>query len=280
MRRVYLFGNGMLLMAVAMTMMTACGKTEKADREESAAADVTTTEVTPKDDVATDSLETVEDTATVAVQQETEGQGTEIDQMAASWKALPLAVYPAAEKVNIQDFARAFCRQYSKYRPNGIILNYLDDPKKFNQEAEMCYVTSDVPNGFLRLAMANQYDKFTEMCYWKRPGGHSLIGTYMRHETEGDFSESAFMFYDYDPATKKMTPDMEVFGIVEKAVQEGDFDDFILRLPQKGKDIELSMYKDNGDGGCEPTEWMLKWTGNSFKLVKKQAQHPAPVPSL
>ena len=57
-------------------------------------------------------------------------------------------------------------------------------------------------------------------------------------------------------------------AFVEKAVQEGNFDDYILRLPQKGKDIELSMYKDNGDGGCEPTEWMLKWTGNSFKLVK------------
>lgn len=269
----------MLLMAVAMTMMTACGKTEKADREESA-PDVTTTEITPKEDVATDSMATVEDTDTVTGRQETEGQGTEIDQMAASWKALPLTVYPAAEKVNIQDFAKAFCRQYNKYMPNWKILKYLGDPKKFDQEAEMCYVTSDVPNGFLRLAMANQYDQFTEMCYWKRPDGHSLIGAYLRHETEGDFSESAFMFYDYDPAIKKMTPDMEVFGIVEKAVKEGDFDDFILRLPQKGKDIELSMYKDIGDGGCVPNELMLKWTGNSFKLVKKQEQHPAPAPSF
>ena len=257
---------GLMLLLAVVGLMMACSKTAKED----ASDETTEQKAAPADEAAKiDSVSMAEEVEAAVAEEEMEGQdGTEMNRMAGNWNKLPLTVYPTAEKANIQDFAKAFCRQYNKYLPNVIILKFVGDPKKFNQDAEHCFVTSDIPNGFLRLGMANQYDQFTEMCYWKRPNGHSLVGTYMRHETEGDFSESAFMFYDYDPATKVMTPDMEVYGIVEKAVQEGNFDDYILRLPQKGKDIELSMYKDNGDGGCEPTEWMLKWTGNSFKLVK------------
>ena len=257
-----------LLAVVGLNLMVACDKTTK---EETPANETTTEQQTTTGDevnAASDSMAIDENADSLAQSQETEVQGTEIEKMLGSWKTLPLTVYPEAENANILDFTKAFCKQYNRYQPNVKILKYLAAPQKFNQEAENCYFTNDVSNGFVKMTMATQYDEFTEMCYWKRPNGHALVGAYLLHEAEGDISESAFMFYDYDPATKKMTPDMEVYGVVEKAVKEGNFDDYQLRLPQKGKDIELSMYKNAGEDSYEPTEWVLKWTGNSFKLQK------------
>ncbi len=64
-----------------------------------------------------------------------------------------------------------------------------------------------------------------------------------------------------------MTPDTEVYQLVEKVALNKDFETFDLKLPEEGKDIVVNLYSDNGDDGYDITEKTLKWTGHDFKLV-------------
>ena len=74
------------------------------------------------------------------------------------------------------------------------------------------------------------------------------------------------MFYDYDPKTNIMTPDMDVCKVVEKVALDKAFDEYLLELPQKGKDIVVNLYSDDGEDGYDVTEKTLKWTGDTFTL--------------
>ena len=75
------------------------------------------------------------------------------------------------------------------------------------------------------------------------------------------------MFYDYDPKTNVMTPDMDVYKVVEKVAPNKDFEDYALEFPREGKDIVVRLYSDNGDDGYDITEMTLKWTGDTFTLI-------------
>ena len=89
----------------------------------------------------------------------------------------------------------------------------------------------------------------------------------MVNGSESGKSENVFMFYDYDPKTNIMTPDLNVYKVVEKVAPDKAFDDYDLELPQKGKDIVVYLYTDNGEDGYDITEKTLKWTGDTFTLV-------------
>ena len=89
----------------------------------------------------------------------------------------------------------------------------------------------------------------------------------MENGSESGKSENVFMFYDYDPKTNIMTPDMDVYKVVEKVAIDKAFDEYLLDLPQKGKDIVVDLYTDNGEDGSDVTEKTLKWTGDTFTLV-------------
>ena len=89
----------------------------------------------------------------------------------------------------------------------------------------------------------------------------------MNNGSENEGSDPAFLFYDYDPKTRVMTPDKEVYQLVEKVALNKDFETFDLKLPEEGKDIVVNLYSDNGDDGYDITEKTLKWTGHDFKLV-------------
>ena len=184
-----------------------------------------------------------------------------------NWQNTPITISPKGAKANIEDFAQAFCSQYNNYEPNKKMLKYLANPKAFDKEAEVFSVESDVPNGFISSSLWTEIDRFTKMCYWNRKNGHSLVGVFMINGFENEKSESAFMFYDYDPKTNVMTPDMDVYKVVEKVALNKDFEDYALEFPREGKDIVVRLYSDNGDDGYDITEMTLKWTGDTFTLI-------------
>ena len=66
-----------------------------------------------------------------------------------------------------------------------------------------------------------------------------------------------------------MTPDLGVCKVGEKVALDKNFEDYALELPQKGKDIVVNLYSDNGDDGYDITEKTLKWTGDTFTLAGK-----------
>ncbi len=247
----------MAMMAiVCVALLTGCGKS---DSEAKSAPD----ELKEDKAVTAESTEVKEgDEPTEVADAMSEG----FDLIASKWKKTPINVRPKGAKANIQDFAQAFCGQYSTYEPNKKMLKYLADPKAYNKEAEVYDVFSDVSNGYISSSLWTEIDRFTKMCFWNRKNGHSLVGVFIINGFENN-SESAFMFYDYDPKTSIMTPDLDVCQVVEKVALDKDFEDYALELPQKGKDIEVKLYSDNGEDGYNITEKTLKWTGDTFTLV-------------
>lgn len=187
-----------------------------------------------------------------------------LDSMTSGLAETPITVSPKGAKVNIQNFAQAFCRQYDRFEPNEKILKYFAAPKSYDEVEEMYRVESDITNGYIRSMLLTEVVRETQMCYWNRKNGHSLVGVFMENGSESGKSETVFMFYDYDPKTKIMTPDMDVYKVVEKVAIDKAFDYYGLELPQKGKDIVVNLYTDIGE---DVTEKTLKWTGDTFTLV-------------
>ncbi len=185
------------------------------------------------------------------------------------WKKTPITVSPKGSKANIEDFAQAFCSQYSRFEPNKKMLKYLADPKSYNKEKEIYDVKSSVPNGYICSVLWTEIDRYTKMCYWNRKNGHQLVGIFMVNGSENTNAEAVFMFYDYDQKTNIMTPDMNVCKVVEKVAIDKNFEEYALVLPEQGKDIVVNLYSDNGDDGYNMTEKTLKWTGDSFAPVGK-----------
>ena len=66
--------------------------------------------------------------------------------------------------------------------------------------------------------------------------------------------------------------DLNVCQVVEKVALDRNFNGYALELPQKGKDIVVELYSDNGEDGCNITEKTLKWTGDTFTLVADGAR--------
>ena len=242
---------------VCVAFLTGCGKS--ANEGES-----TSGESKDNQEMPTESAE-VQEGSESADTEETMEEG--LIAMTSNWQDTPITVSPKGDKVNILDFAQAFCNQYSSYEPNEKMLKYLANPKTYNKEAEVYDVISDVPNGYISSCLWTEIDRFTKMCYWNRKNGHQLVGIFMINDSENADPENVFMFYDYDPKTNIMTPDMDVYKVVEKVALDKAFDDYALELPQKGKDIVVKLYTDNGEDGCDMTEKTLKWTGDTFTLV-------------
>ena len=192
---------------------------------------------------------------------------TKLDSMTSGLSETPITVSPKSAKVNIQDFAQAFCSLYNRFEPNEKILKYFAAPKTYDEVAEMYRVKSDITNGYIETLLLTEVVRTTIMCYWNRKNGHSLVGVFMENGFESGKSENVFMFYDYDPKTNIMTPDMDVYKVVEKVALDKAFDEYFLELPQKGKDIVVNLYTDTGENDYDVTEKTLKWTGDSFTLV-------------
>ncbi len=190
-----------------------------------------------------------------------------LDSMTSGLAETPITVSPKGAKVNIQDFAQAFCSQYDRFEPNEKILKYFAAPKTYDETAEMYRVKSDIANGYIETLLLTEVVRTTIMCYWNRKNGHSLVGVFMENGFESGKPENVFMFYDYDPKTNIMTPDLNVYKVVEKVALDKAFDEYLLELPREGKDIVVDLYTDNGEDGNDVTEKTLKWTGDTFTLV-------------
>ncbi len=248
----------MVMMAiVCVAFLTGCGKSAKEGEN-------VPDESKDNKNVVTESAEAQDESESTDTDKNVEGG---LYDVTSNWKQTPITVSPKGAKVNIQDFAQAFCSQYDRFEPNEKILKYFATPKTYDEDAELYRVESDITNGYIRTLLLTEVVRTTIMCYWKRKNGHSLVGVFMVNGYESGKSENVFMFYDYDPKTNIMTPDLNVYKVVEKVALDKAFDDYDLELPQKGKDIVVNFYTENGEDGYDVTEKTLKWTGDTFTLV-------------
>ena len=179
------------------------------------------------------------------------------------WADHPIRVENIDPNARIRSFAKAFCEMYQEYRPNEAMTDYLKKPGHYSLE-EKHYLTEDDPrHGYIKCDMAWQFDYMTEMCYWRRPNGHQLVGVLMQVGHEGEKCDAVLLFYDFDPQTQLMSPDMDMYQSVMDIVG-GHNGELFFRLPQEDKDIWASaVYWTEIDDFVYDNFW-LRWTGNSF----------------
>lgn len=191
-----------------------------------------------------------------------------------SWSKTPLKVGNDYPKAMIHNFAKAFCSQYQKYAPNVAMTLYLKNPAQYDQKKDEYYMDDAPRNGFIKCNMPGQFDYLTELCFWKRKNGHSLVGVLLQmgHEGEGSQTDNAMLFYDYDPSTHMMTPDMTIYKTVKNilAKHHGAPN---LELPKEGKDIKV-FYIEFVNTDEDDFIWencILRWGNNTFKEIKQES---------
>ena len=176
-----------------------------------------------------------------------------------------------------RDFAQVFCEKFEAFGANALLLKYLQNPKAFNPKAtisvtlstENAKIVDDRPNGFLKCEkfalFDNQDDESIEACRWMRKNGHSLVGVFMHSSNDAGANHHAYAFYDYDPATNLMTPDKDALGTLANIIEEYGGDDIVIRLPQKGKDLEIESIELRDGDVYNSAHFTLKWTGDKFQ---------------
>ena len=181
----------------------------------------------------------------------------------------PLRVQtPSGKEPGIADFARAFLTQHPDPL-NNAILSKLDGRDPQLGKCELQYIL-DAPNGYLKYSFhdnrCNQTDyPAIEMCYWRTNSGRCLIAV----NGNNYMGNINLIFYDYNPATGRMTP------LPEPPFKDfhDDIREFIVQLPRKGKDIHMEGWSDEGG----PSPLTLRWDGlGGFTLIDAAERYRQP----
>ena len=212
----------------------------------------------------------------------------EINEIKNEWRTRVIKVFTDNKSPEIHQYVQSFIASYP-YTPNDLLNNYIIDYKNNNlltpesflkkgsSEGEYqtdhpsqaySYKIIDHPkSGYMSISANVQYDHRFEYCYWKRNNGHRLFAAYMNGEYENpSMNERLLAFYDYNPATQKMTPEPELTDMVEEKVK--GFSSWVMILPDKGKDIEVYVYQENDDDSEDEIEleFDMEWNGQSFTI--------------
>ena len=179
------------------------------------------------------------------------------------WADHSIQVENIDPNARIHSFAKAFCSMYQEYRPNEAMVDYLKMPGEYTYEEKYYLIEDDPSHGYIKCDMGGQFDYMTEMCYWRRPNGHQLVGVLMQVGHEGEQCDAVLLFYDFDPKTQMMSPDLAIYEFVIAIVGKHKGDAFFY-LPKEGKDIDaMTVYWSEIDDFVYDG-FRLKWTGNSF----------------
>ena len=240
----------------AMLLSTqACGNKNENDEKN---ADEEKTEVTGTTKGQNDASE-------VSDVEATSEDTSEIIRIKGVWRTQAIEVESGDITPGIKEFALAFCKQYAKYKPNEALQSYLIQPKEYNEEKTGCAIIDEERNGFIASHAMSQYNMNTDCCYWKCDNGHRLVAFWLDDEYENEAASAKLaLFYDYDPATDKMTPKPELTDMIENAAKS--FDSYEVKLPSEGKDIVLTKFTNADEDSYESTEQLLKWNGQGFDL--------------
>ena len=186
------------------------------------------------------------------------------------WSNRPITVKAEDGKVGIHAFAKAFCQEYSAIEPCAKMLSYLKNPAFFEKSEETFYVRDEPKSGYITCNWRFETSNAVTLCYWNRKNGHQLVGvTAERGFENDDDSKYQYMFYDYDKATGRMTPDMDVVKVFDKLA--ASYEDIFLYLPEEGKDIVVYAFNYGDDDESEDDDtfedFIGKWDGMTFTIV-------------
>ena len=200
--------------------------------------------------------------------QDTTEKDTEaMEAIAKQWTSQSVRVTITHPKAPIHDYANALCRQFMNYSPCAAMVDYLKKPGDYTWE-EKHYIVDDAPrNGYIKCDMGGQCDYLAEVCYWRRPNGHALVAMLMQigSEGEGVDTKNVLLFYDYNPKTRMLTPDLKIKQFVDNFLKKHtNAGTPCFSLPKENKDISIGYVKWDPEEDFLYENYLLQWTGNAF----------------
>ena len=133
----------------------------------------------------------------------------------------------------------AFNNKWETDAGNSILLKHRN-PTKFNatnipDNGPVIDVVIDQPNGYVSADNGGGDGDYIEACIWKRTNGHRLFAVHLGDPVDPEID--LICFYDYNPATKTLTPEKSSVNSF-KPFFKGNADNyFSYSLPRKGKDL-------------------------------------------
>ena len=177
------------------------------------------------------------------------------------------------QRPQIRDFVSAFLRDEMSEvfgTANEAWQNHL----RGKAVGEGITITDDEKNGYVRFEIVHQddgsYEQSTiEMCYWNcKDGKHKLIAESTRLLLNGYYVETEMtgtQFFLYNNATRKMyNIGLSDLGIDIDPLYEPGTQAVVFELPQKGKNITVKTYRQDGN----KKQGVLEWDGMRFKLKR------------
>ena len=267
------------LIAVLPLMLVACDKKKNNQdkSEEATEQEINNNVETESDDEESPDLEN----ATDEVGKTDQSDGSPIAKIRSVWRNNSINSFnddPGNTTPPIHQYVFSFCSEYYEFEANQVLTRYIGSPRDFKKSPGDGSFQSDYPglqftyyivdhpkNGFMSCSGAVQFDYRTECCYWKRNDGHHLVAFFMSEEFEDpSMNEHLLAFYDYDPATSKLKPEPKWTDMIEDKLE--GFNVWTVSLPDKGKDVKVSAFREIDDDSVEELTYIMKWNGQSFKI--------------
>lgn len=112
-----------------------------------------------------------------------------------------------------------------------------------NENHEDAYaIVVDRSNGYVSAQELGDDGEDISACVWKRTNGHKLFAVVFTR-SYGLYPQRIALFYDYDSAKKKLTPEPnELSRFTPSYDKDSGVDVINIQLPQQGKDVVVTEY--------------------------------------
>lgn len=245
----------LMAMAAALIMLAACG--DKQAKQTQTTNNQTDTIEIIEEEVADDTVQLEKNTKQIVAIRD-------------AWASKPLTVVTTDGTTDLERCAVAFCKEYSIFTPNKVLYDYFKSPKQFKKDEEKLgfdYKVEKLKDDGLILCRAEvQCSWDTDCCCWKRDNGHSLVAFWMADYYEQGGGNDLLVFYDYDPETGTMTPDLTTSKKVDDITAQYNGGANVRLDDQAISCAIVDEEKDYYEGHY----YLIRWDGNEISLEKEE----------
>lgn len=182
-----------------------------------------------------------------------------IDQIRAGWTKKPIT---GVKDGNILTLVTAFNKTWHTRPATDLLKNPVT-----NEDGDAYNMVVDRPNGYVSAYELGDDGESFEACVWKRSNGHKLFA-YVFQRMIGVSVHQIILFYDYDPATQKLTPEPNELTRFKPSYNHPHGAEGLVltyHLPRQGKDVVVKEYLMNWYSSIEH---VYRWDGMNHHFSK------------
>lgn len=187
-----------------------------------------------------------------------------IDQIRAGWAKRTIT---GVKDGNILTLVTAFNKTWHT-RPATELLKH----PVTTEDGDAYNIVVDRPNGYVSAYELGDDGESFEACVWKRNNGHKLFA-FVFQRMYGLSTHQVILFYDYDPAAQKLTPEQnELTRYTPSFNHKNGVSGLVLtfHLPQHGKDVIVKEYLMNWYSSIEH---VFEWDGTNHHFARTNIEN-------